>query len=271
MKTLRYKEIDGYNVVIGITDAETFIDYEATKKIVDKKILDTETSKEIETIKNKMVDIGYQQKQAKQNFKQSKMQDERERLWKEVIKFDNEFKEMQKLLGPLALKLKKEYSDMILANAVHFNIKPTPGYGEIFVDDERAEEIGELMKINNNVVDIDGNLIANNVGRVYWIFDDTWTKQEILKIGVEPLSGAILDTELSETQLQEISEQIERDRIANLSNTEKQAEIDRLIATAQKEAGLLSSELEVTGDPTPVATAQTWLADRIAEIEEKYR
>ena len=100
---------------------------------------------------------------------------------------------------------------------------------------------------------------------------NTWAKQEILKIGVEPLSGAILDSELSETQLQEISQQLEQERIDNLSNAEKQAEIDIAIAAARREAGLLSSELEVTGDPTPVATAQAWLADRIAEIEEKYK
>ena len=275
MKTLRYKEIDGYNVVIGITDAETMIDYEATRQIVAKKIVDTDVSKNIEAIKSKMINVAYQQTQAKQAVKNSKTKEERQVHWDELKKREDEFKALEKEMLPLANQLKKEYSEMILNNAVYFPLREIEGQGEIFVDDLNAETIADLMRDNiNSVIDIDGNIIANYVGRVYWTKSgDTWTRQEITKLGVGPVSGGILERDLSDVQRSEIAEQLEIERVAKLTNAQKATESAQAIESAAAQADVMRGKLIIQGvkDADALSQAQAWYNEQVAVIEEKYK
>ena len=224
MKTIAKVEIDGYKIITNIFDAGGLIDNEATKKIVAKEILKTDVWKSIDDIKKQMQVYANQAMDARKGLKSAKTDTEK-RKFQETYSFRYaQMKELEKDLSPLANQLKDVRRDLINKHAIYFETVS----GDEVVDDEKAETVKKLMieaTSENKVLTDDLKKIINNKGKVYYKKNGSeWVKSEINKLGVEPHEGSILESELSEKQLNEIADYNEKERIKKLSSAEKSTE-----------------------------------------------
>jgi hypothetical protein len=273
MHTIRIKNIDGYEVITSLQRADGFIDPVATRKVVEVEIEKTDVAKSIHDVKNQMSTYAYQALQAKKNYKDSEKRGQKEKaraFWDEHKARLQQMKDLQDELKPLAAEIKKEWKELTLKHAVYFNLPP----GEVLVEDGDAPVIRQEM---NNAVDT-GKVLTRTMekiddyrGQVYWKKSgDTWNKSEISKLGIVPAAGAIKDENLTPAQRAEITDQLNRERIAALKAVDRSAEKNNLIEGAAQDAALMKSRLEIQGDKSALATAQAYYNDKVAEITALY-
>lgn len=270
MKTIKTQNIDGYDVIIGTHDAGGFVDAEATRKIVEKEILKTPEWKNLNEKKGHMQVYANQAAQAARNAARAKTPGDKNNAVNEYQERWKQIREIQEDMKPLASALQSKYGELMTAHAQYFSLKPD----EFYADETEAAEIENLMveaTAAGEVVTKDKTRVKNYVGRVYWKKSgSTWTKAEITRLGDVPASGAIEARDLTENQQAEISDQLEKERIAGLSAQKKAAEKEAVIAGLVARAGLMKSELEVKGDNKALKTSQDWLAAETAKVEIKY-
>lgn len=270
MKTIITQNIDNYDIVLGIGSADALIDSVATKKIIDKKIIDDPIFKQIDELKKQMQNYANQAVQAKRSMKFANKQEDKEKFYKEFLGWQKKINELGEQLRPLAIKLEKIYSEMMIENAVYF----MPKKGEIIVDDELANEINDLMQTaseNNQVVDKDKNLICNYRKKIFWKKNgNKWQKTEIAELGQKPPVGGIENNMLNESQKTEIAEQLETERIEGLTSQQKLEEKNQKLDSLLKQAGIYKSELEIQNDSDPLGKSQVWYNAEAQKIEDKY-
>lgn len=270
MKTILKQTIDGHEIITNVLDAGGLIDPVATQKIVNIKMKDTDTYKAIEDVKKQIQTYVYQASQAKNNSKMAKTPNEKKKHWEDFKLRCGQIKELEEQLKPLAVEIQQLNKEMIIEHAVYF----TPGPGEEIIDDNKADEITALMvdaTANNQLIKSDLTVVDDYRGKTYWKkLTDGWKKQEILKLGDVPKSGYIEDKNLTVEQKSEISEQLEKERIAALSSMEKEAEKLIVIAELKMQAVTMRSSLEIDGDPDALEKAREWLNEEVAKVEIKY-
>jgi hypothetical protein len=270
MQTIKTKNINGYDIIIGVGDAGGFIDPEATKKIVNEKIKKTDVFKNIGKIKKQMELYAGQALQAKENCKAAKTKADQTKFFEECKFRKKQIVELQEQeLYPLAKELDKKYEEMLTQNAIYFNLPPT----DFFISDEEAEIIKNLMieaTQEGAVVTKEKEKIVDNRGKIFWKKDEEWEKTNIDVLGVEKPVDSIEEKNLTEEQKKEIVEQLETERIENLSTVEKEKEKDLRIQGAIVRAGQMKNELEIQGDNKALEKAQSWLAEETEKINLIY-
>lgn len=275
MKTIITQNTDGYDIIIAFGNADAFIDPIATGKVVNKILQEnpSETLKQIAAIKQEMLGYAVEGKQAMKNAKASARAgnksetDNHYATWKAK---NDQIKECQERLKPLASAFMKERGQAMKDNAIYFT---TPA-GEYIVTDaeaEAAKTAKEAAAAEGKLVDKDLKIIENNKGVVYWKkVDNKWNRSECLKIGEKIPKGVIVETDLSEEQKVEVIEQLEAERISKLSKSARAKELEQVQAGLRQQAINMRSALEIDGDKAALTKAQEWLVDELGKAEIKY-
>lgn len=270
MKTIITKKIDDFDVVVAVGNADGFVDAEATKKKVIPVLADTEVYKKIDDIKKQMQTYVNYAQQAKQRYKVARSKTDKDKLWNEYVKYRNLATELQEPLKPLAVELQEKQKELLIEHAEYFVLRGN----EHYITDIEGKEFGELIVEAvqaGEVVTKDKEKIVDNRGRKFWIKSSgTWINSEITKLGDVPTSGAIEEKDLLDEQTQEISEQLETKRIANLTTAQKKIEKDLKIINLITRAGQMKSELEVQGDAEALSKSQNWLSEETAKLDMIY-
>jgi hypothetical protein len=116
-----------------------------------------------------------------------------------------------------------------------------------------------------------GAIIDNLVGVVYFVDNaGTWETGTIEFIGDALPTGAIRQADLTTEQRTSIELQFETERVAGLTQAEKDAEKAIAINAATAQSVHLRSQYEIEGRTDPLADAQAWLDAEIVKIEAKY-
>lgn len=252
MKTKITQNLDGYKIIIGIGSAE--IDGEATRPIVNEKIIDTD---EFKAVKSKHDDIHIQyvaRREALANYKSAKTQSDKQKYTYEYQKAVEEIKRLEDELKPLAVELKNKHVAMMHEHAVYFNY-----VNASVITDEEAEIISNAMANAEKAgkhLDADLNLICDNRGLQVFKKSDKWYSRLITKIGDEPGKGEIISTDLTAEQIEEIKTQEKIEAVAKLSPSEKQAEYNKAVSILQEQAALKKSGLVISGIKESDATTQ---------------
>jgi hypothetical protein len=102
----------------------------------------------------------------------------------------------------------------------------------------------------------------------YWIKKaDIWKKESIEHLGEPiPIDAVLLD-KLSKTQRQEIAEQTEMERVANLTTKQKIEEKEAALNAAKREVRYMKDEANIADEPFD---AKTEYQLRKTKIEQKY-
>lgn len=271
MKTIITKKIDGIKIIHGIGDAGGLIDPEATRKIVDKKIKETQVWKDIHAIKKQMQVYANQAMQAKKSYKSAKSPEEQRKLSDEWKLRTGQMKELENDLKPLAVELKKAFSEFMETEAVYFE----NGTDQVITDAE-ADSIRAVMveaTREGKLVDENLNKVVNNKGKIFWKKDGSdWIKTEIKKIGIDAPKGAIEENNLTDDQKKDIAEWKEKKRILELTSAQKIFEKESAIEAAASQADDMRGKLTIQGtsEKDALSQAQAWYSDRVSEIEKKY-
>jgi len=116
---------------------------------------------------------------------------------------------------------------------------------------------------------LSGDTITDLRNTEYWIEQaGVWGKHKIECLGETLPQNAVLPDELSQTQQQEIAEQNEVTRLANLTPDQRIEEKETALAVAKREVRYLKEEAEIAGEPFDAAKE---FQLRKAKIKEKYR
>lgn len=269
MKTITTKEIDGYNIIIGLYDAGGLIDPEETRKIVIKEIENEAIYKDIEKLKSQMKTYAYQSLQAKRNMQKAKNKAEQKKFYDEFLKWRGEMIGLEPDLKDMAQKLNIRIKELTLEHAVYFNVKSN----EEIISDVQGEDIRKAMvdaTAEGKLLDKNLEKIVDFRNREYWSKNRKWIKTVIVRIGENPPTGAIEYKDLTVEQKQEIMNQLEAERIASLTAVEKTAELENAIQVLAGRAAMMRSELEIQGDPDALQKSQDWYEAEKVIVETKY-
>lgn len=256
MKTIITREIDGYNVVMGID--YPIIDSVATRLKVDNIVKDDPEMLEAAKVTNQIAKLHkayFKLSNAKKRRFAGKMQTLRER-------FD--------LLIPVLAKLRASTDEkrwkLFNEDPIYFQPKP----GERIISDEEAESF-DIPRPENRVLLRNGDFIPDFRGVKYWLkTDDRWSLNEITKIGIPVPSWSVPELSLTLDQQVEIRAQFETDRISRLTDDEKNKESDAVKKGALTRAGFMKSELEIEGAKDPLRKSQAWYESELEQIEARY-
>jgi hypothetical protein len=123
----------------------------------------------------------------------------------------------------------------------------------------------ELLLIDNSIID-------DLRDEEYWIKKGgRWVTDRILNLGIYPPQGAIYTDELSEelykSQREEIADQNEKDRIASLSDGQREKELEAALDALADEADRLERRAQIRDKDFDAAA---WYREGEAKLNEKY-
>jgi hypothetical protein len=274
MKTIITQNIDGYDVITSLSEAGGFIDPVETRRVIENKIKETDTAKRVEDIHKQMNDLARQgtklKSEVKELLKLGKKNEANQAYQKSNEKYA-EMKAFEPELKSLFLKMKEEYRELMINNAVYFQPKP----GEEFVEDAEAEEIKVLLAEAipaGQVVTKSKEKIVDNRGKEYWQKSaGKWHQSWIDKIGFKPNESMIYINDLSESQRIEIMTQLETERISKMSKADKAKEKEQRESGLRNQARDMSRDLEISNDKDALKKAQEWLAAELTKLDEVYK
>ena len=262
MKTRITQNIDGYDIIIGIGEAQ--IDGVATLPIVNEALKLTDEYKSVEAKKQELSVVLNQAASAMKNARDSKTQSDKNKFVAEYQQNLEKSKAVESELKELIEPLQSKQQELILKHAVYFQ----PKQGEFIITPEEAELIENAMITatgNNKFLDINLKEICDNRGKTAWIKSGgKWSKREITKIGDEIKSGEI--TEIND----EIIAQLEADRISGLTAAQKAEEKARVIQGLQHQAVQMRMGLEIQNDSGALKKSQDWYKAEVEKVEVKY-
>ena len=262
MKTKITQNIDGYDIIIGIGEAQ--IDGVKTIPIATEYLKQTDEYKAVEAKKQELSVILNGAAQALKNARNSKTQSEKNGYVTEYQQALEKSKVIESELKELIAPLQAKQQELILKHAVYFQ----PKQGEFIITPEEAELIENAMITatgNNCYVDINLKEICDNRGKTAWLKSSgKWSKREITKIGDELKPGEI--TEIND----EIIAQLEAERIAGLTTAQKAEEKARKIEGLLLQSIQMKAGLEIQGDKDALKKSQDWYNAEVSKIEALY-
>lgn len=276
MKTRITQNIDGYDIIIGIGEAQ--IDGVATDRIIIPMLKETAEYMAVENAKAELSKAATERYMAQKECgkinagiyaakdenikKQLKLE-----LQKASLVYQQkaiEQKEKEEALKPLAAPLVNKRKEIFMTQLIYFQ----PKQGESLITDDEATAIETAMisaTENNKFLDINLKEICDNRGKTAWIKSGgKWSKREITKIGDELKKGEI--TEIND----EIIAQLEAERIAALTAAQKSEEKAAVIASLKTQAVQMRMGLEIQGDSAALKKSQEWYNAELQKVEAKY-
>ena len=262
MKTRITQNIDGYDIIIGIGEAQ--IDGVKTMPIVTEALKLTDEYKSVEAKKQELSVVLNQAASAMKNARDSKTQSDKNKFVAEYQQNLEKSKSIQEDLKLLIAPLQGKEKELIQKHAVYFQ----PKEGETVITTEEAETIETAMQnatSNNKFLDVNLKEICDNRGKTAWSKSGgKWSKREITKIGDEIKAGEI--TEVND----EIIAQLESERIASLTPLEKSKEKESIIASLKTQAVQMRMGLEIQNDKDALKKSQEWYNSEAQKVEIKY-
>lgn len=262
MKTRITQNIDGYDIIIGIGDAQ--IDGVATMPIVENALRETAEYKSVESKKQELSVILNGAAQALKNARNSKTQSEKNGYVTEYQQALEKSKAIESELKELIAPLQAKQQELILKHAVYF----TPKQGEFIITTDEATVIENAMITatgNNKFLDINLKEICDNRGKTAWLKSGgKWLKREITKIGDELKAGEIIEIN------DEIISQLEAERIASLTPVQKTDEKARIIQGLLAQSIQMKAGLEIQNDSEALQKSQAWYNAEVQKVEIKY-
>ena len=160
----------------------------------------------------------------------------------------------------------KKIEKLFEENKVYCNLGPEAEY----VDEEqektmllKAEAAGEYRLLCAS-----GDYVPNYKGSEYWMkMPEGWVKEKIEEIGLEIPEQAVLQSDLTSEQQEEIANEAEKTRISKLTDEKKSEEINMRIEAVAAEAVRKSQIAELTGEEF---NKHAWFQERKSEIEAMY-
>jgi hypothetical protein len=151
-----------------------------------------------------------------------------------------------------------------------YAVYPPLGEGRIAVSIEEAAALDAKYKVlgEHKRLTVEGQVIPDWVGSEYYRKNGAvWTKGKVEAIGVPLPEGAVLISDLTADQHQEIAGQQESARISALSDEEKAKELKARLDGLADEADHLERRARIQGTPFD---AVAWYQEHKAPIETKY-
>jgi hypothetical protein len=252
-KTVLYVEIDGHKIITGF-DSPT-VDPVETNNIVNEAIKETAEYLALEAKKAEY-------NEAVQSFIEARKNKDENGYKLALSAMDVR----QEELRPLARAYQKKITELRRANAVHF----TPRKGEVI---KAATEVKALLESINGrpsgvLIALDGSPVEDNRGKVFFRKSSgKWGRTKIVRLGDKIPADAVIDGDLTETQLAEI----EADRISALPADLKLKEKEQALNMAMDAAVRMRQELEIQGDPDALQKTQDWHQAEVVRIEDLYK
>lgn len=190
-----------------------------------------------------------------------------------------EYKEFLELRQRTQAELKQSWSavlkkqkSMLATEAVYFE----PKAGEELISDEEAETLKASLEALPEKIFLlkAGGQIIDRRREVYF-FQETgrkWTEAAVEKLGEELPATAVFQSEMTKEISLQMAIDNEAERMAGLSQKEKQAEFDEQDRQILRGAVFKRQELEIEGISAAksLAQSQKWRADRRDELKIKY-
>lgn len=287
---IAYTEIiDGLTIITGVDKKQ--IDQVETERVINNLLFESDEMKALKIksekinsyiksnatiIKNEIAII--KQVQDEKNIQivnesdLSVQQKETIKKYQQAKNFNKaQIEELQKDLPQLNENIKLKKLQLIDENAVY----QETAYNQIDLtqaqyDDFKIKLISICQSSKKKYLIDDGNIIEDNRGRIVWIKNEKWESRKLQFLTDIKDVLEIWEEELIDEQKIEIAEQIEIDRIVGLTEEEKIAEKEKLIAGLLREAAIMKSELEIQDDPDALQKSQDWYNAEVLLIEEKY-
>ena len=257
MKTVITKEVDGHQIITGF-DKQVF-DPMATKEKVSKILEADETflimAQEIKGLTEKQVN----------EYKEYWEKVKKNPALREKASYDLFIASQQEIQNRLIEVYKKvaEYKEKITKkNAVYFE----PKKDEIPITDEKYDSLVAKVAVSkrHQHITIDGNIVEDYRGMDYYIPDGgDWKKETKSTLGPLPI-GATLE------KSPEVIEGLERRRIKNMTNDQREVEKSAHVAVLTREAAIKMNEMELSGEIDPKVKAREWLDKEKIKLEKKY-
>lgn len=244
MKTVIYKEIDGYNIVTG-TDM-LLIDGVATRRKAKQEIEDSDIYKELVALSSEYL------KKADKKAHQGQIFEIRTNLEQKKI------------------ELAKQTEEAMKANLTYLE----PREGEHQVSTEEALEYEELIRIaaaNKELVTLEKERISNNKGKEYLVDNNGVLEKKVIdKIGSDFPENAI--TEPTQEQLDQFANDEEVRRLDSLTQEQKQAEFNTKKSGIINQTMMKITELEMSGVSNEDAKTQAYAQfnPQIEDLKIKY-
>lgn len=268
MRTKITQNIDGYDIIIGIGEAQ--IDGVATIPIVNEALKLTNEYKSVEAKKQELSVLINMTAQAMKNARDSKTQSDKNKYVTEYQQNLEKQKLVEADLKLLVSPLQIKQQELVLKHAVYF----TPKEGESIITDDEAVKIETAMNeatVKNMWIDKDLKEICDYRAQTAWSkFNGKWQKREITKLGESLNVSEKLQKDLTEKDQVEISEQLESERIAKLSAAQKEIEKSNLISGLASRANAMRGELEIQGDAAALKKSQEWYKAEVEKVNLRY-
>jgi len=270
-RTVIMQEIDGIEVIRGFdrpcvdpveTRKKTEAAIEADPIMEEKKNLADKRDKLLKKMAPKMQALIAHDKKGNIESPEAK------KLIVELQTIDLEVGDLVIQIKDLIKRLKDRYSALKAENLVYFE----PKIGEEVIEDDEYNDLMEAFKNMgpNHRLKRDKKTVHDFRGLKYWIKENgEWNPREIKKLNEKPPAGWKKSEELTDQDKDEIRQQIEEERIYNLSpdarENEKSKVIDRLKLTAQAKITFDAKE-----DQEKIDQVHAWLEEQKAIVEAKY-
>lgn len=269
MPYVQTKMIGAYQIVVGF--ATPTIDPVESAKVIDPLLEDTDIYKRFIELKNELGALQAEQIAIWNVWKLIKVKTSPDWLdcERQYRRAEENIREIQAKLAHQSNLLEQKRRQLLDEHAVRFTICGCEEVDQVTFDSLQT-------KLRTRAPDTyllrDGSTLIDKIGVKYWTKPaDKWIETEITELGVDvPENDAYLWDDLTKEQTIEIFAQQEVDRIAALNSTDRAEEKETKIILAKRKAGSLKSEYEIEGRFDPLADAQAWYADRLAEIEATY-
>ena len=168
--------------------------------------------------------------------------------------------------------LAKKISEESRARPIYFDTIPN----EINVPGEVAADLKNLFNRRPpfSALLLDGSVIPDHRGRAFWFRHATegfWVSDVVNALGANKPGFSAWVEDLKPSELAEICEQKENDRLANLTPDEKAVEKSAALLSARRAAASMRSDMEIEGNERALETARLWYQEQVKSIQEKFR
>jgi hypothetical protein len=276
MKTVLHGNVDGYEIVLGYSEAT--VDPVSTQIKVDALAQGIPESTPLDALKQKIADRWAKLDQdftALFNHSSQNLLSTGEMQWygpaKSAAQLDVDALASQ--IAPLQAAVDAARAKIRAANTVYFPC----GANEDAITDEQYASLkaaGDVLAAERDGLGADAQLLLNG-GRVadyrkqtFWtLTGSTWTSRTISKLGDSPAAGEIADEDLTSDQRSQIQAQLEAARIAALTPDQKAAELAAVLSSLADQAVAMDAKASIQGT---AATGKAWYASQAAIANGKY-
>ena len=253
MKTAFYANVDGHDIVLGFSEA--IPDPMATAALVGPLLLASDEAQAIARVNAGLDALRlrmYRETPPGSPYSPALME---------------QYESLGASLDGLGVALDAKRAQLMAENTVYCS----PGPKNALVEEDQYEKYKAAEK-SGYVVGLDGVPIVDNRGAAYWTKSGgAWAQTLVTCIGVEIPSGAVLQADLTDGQRAEIAEQFEAERVAGLSDEQRQAEAVAVQAQAKAAVVQVAGEVGAgISEAKALDAAKAVYQAALAALNKKY-